>query len=415
VTSGAGAGLSLCIVLSASKQTGGGYHQSMSNLRRALATVPQGAAVSVLDAKGSFRDGIEDLISQGELDRSQVVELPASLPSLADRVVSDSRLMYRLARALLALRGVHVKVSRLARFLDRSDFDLVFFASPAPEAADLHIKPYIWTLWDLCHLDSPEFPEVRTSGKFEAKEDFFSLALRKAALVLVDSHDLVDKAQLYYGIPSKKFVVVPFQAPGSTNTHTHERSSLPAAISPIAGRYFFYPAQLWTHKNHARIIQALHQVNQRGHNFHAVFVGKDHGAGNLLRERVASLGMQENVHFLGYVDDSAIPALYSNSIALVMASYFGPTNLPPLEALELKVPIISSSIHANQLRDAALHFDPDSAEELADHMVSVTDEKTRSRLLRQGERRLREIDREAATGLDHLQQAIQNLSKRLLR
>ena len=407
-------GLSLCIVLSANQQTGGGYHQSMSNLVRILQAVPEGASVSVLDAKRSFTEGLNGLITEGKLNRSQVIELPSSLPSFSDKVVADNRLPYRFARAILSLDGREVKMSPLARYLDRSAFDLVFFASPAPEAAELQVKPFIWTLWDLCHLDSPEFPEVRTWGKFEAREQFFSRALRKAALVLADSQDLVEKAQLYYGVNSEKFVIIPFQAPNAVTIETTDERHLPKPIRHLSGMYYFYPAQLWTHKNHARIIEALHLVNSRGYDHHVVFVGKDHGAGSRLKKKVSDLNLEDRIHFLGYVEDQAISALYAHSIALIMASYFGPTNLPPLEALTLGVPVIASSIHSNQLGDSALYFDPDDAKELAEHMLSLSQEKTRISLVKSGAKHLRLIEKAASTGLHDLSGALHNLTRRLV-
>lgn len=406
--------LSICIVLAASQQTGGGYHQSMSNLMRILEAVPEGTSVSVLDAKKSFSESLNGLIAEGKLNREQIVELPSSLPLFSDKVVVDDRLIYRFARAILSLSGREVKMTLLARYLDLSAFDLVFFASPAPEAAELQVKPFVWTLWDLCHLDSPEFPEVRTWGKFEAKERFFSRALRKAALVLADSRDLVEKAQLYYGVRSEKFVVIPFQAPNTTNERAIDRDNLPDSVRHLSGMYYFYPAQLWTHKNHIRIIEALYLVNSHGYDHHVVFVGKDYGAGDRLKKKVRELNLEDKVHFLGYVDDSAISALYSHSMGLIMASYFGPTNLPPLEALRLGVPVIASLIHSNQLGDSAVYFNPDDAKELAKHMISLSLEETRIDLAKNGVTQLALIDNASTSGLQELSKALQSLTKRLV-
>lgn len=409
------ADFSICVVLSGNQQTGGGYHQALSNLRRILSAVPKEFSISVLDAKGTFRDGINNLIAEGQLRSGQVITLPQILPSLVDRVVADRRLPYRLIRRSLGFLGKSVGVSPLARFLDISAYDLIIFASPCPEAGELTLKPYVWTLWDLCHLDSPEFPEVRTSGKFEARENFNSLAIRKAALVIADSADLVAKAQLYFGARPEKFITIPFQPPVLISTGTHYADLLPARIQNISGQYFFYPAQLWTHKNHLRIVEALYLLKTQGLEYHAVFIGKDHGAGNRIRKQVALAEMENNIHFLGYVEDDVIPALYSNAIALVMASYFGPTNIPPLEALALKVPVIASNIHLNQLGNAALYFDPDSASELAAQMKAVAVPETKSKLVAAGTRRLLEIDSASSIGLGQLTDALERLSKRLIR
>lgn len=406
---------SLAVVLAGGQQTGGGYHQAVTNLRMLLRSLPEDFSVTVVDSRGSFSQELDELVSQGLMTRATIVSLPRRLTSLRDRVLTDSGLLYQFARALLRLSGREVKTSVLARYLDTSSADLVYFASPAPEAADLMIKPFVWTLWDLCHLDSPEFPEVRTSGKFEVREDFNSRAVRKASLVVVDSTELIEKAVRYFGVREEKFVTIPFAPPVTREKKSSAVDNLPDAVRSLAGKYFFYPAQLWTHKNHVRIVEALRELNDAGHDYHAVFVGKDHGAGDALRREISRLSSEDRVHFLGYVEDAAIPALYENSLALVMASYFGPTNIPPLEAMLLNTPVIASDVHQAQLNSAALYFDPDDSHALAKRMIEAAEPETRQRLIKAGQTRLKELDRLRQTGEMALIAGLVGLGKRILR
>lgn len=405
---------SLAVVLSGGQQTGGGYHQSVTNLRMLLANLPEGFSVSIVDARGSFSRDLLIMREEGLLQRSEVLIPPKKLPTLRDRLVSDKSFPFRIIRALFKLVGVDAEVSVLARFLDTGDADLVYFTSPAPEAAELMQKPFIWTLWDLCHLDSPEFPEVRTSGKFESREVFNSRALRKAAAVVADSAELIAKAREYFGVRESKFVTIPFAPPASRLGESPNTRVLPTEVAELSGKYFFYPAQLWTHKNHLRIAEAIGKVRDRGYDLHAVFVGKDHGAGEAIRREISVLGVAAYIHFLGYVEDQEIPALYENSVGLVMASYFGPTNIPPVEAMLLKTPIIASEVHREQLGDAAIFFNPDDASELAEGMIALVDTRTRERLIARGEKRLKYLDKQRESGQRELVQRILTLQKRLL-
>jgi glycosyltransferase involved in cell wall biosynthesis len=336
------------------------------------------------------------------------------MATFRDRVVVEDGLFFRFARWILSLRGVSIGSSPLARYLDNSDTDLVYFVTPTTSAHELQIKPFVWTLWDLCHLDSPEFPEVRTSGKFEAREATISQNLRKAALVIVDSAELEENARRSYGITSDKFVTIPFAPPvGIVESHT-KAVSLPPEVKDIAGKYVFYPAQLWTHKNHRRIAEAIALLKDRGGDIHAVFVGKDHGAGASLRRSIEALGVGDNIHFLGYVEDEMVPELYRASLGLVMASYFGPTNIPPLEALLLGVPVIASKQHTEQLGDAALFFDPDDAEELANAIESLSSPATRKKLETRGKALVAATDNQRSEGYRELSHRLELLAKRLL-
>jgi glycosyltransferase involved in cell wall biosynthesis len=405
----------LTVVLSGRAQTGGGYHQALTSLEGILKNLPPHYRVKVLDEKGTFTQGLNRLVDAGLLKHTCIDTVPRRLPTFRDRVVTESGVLYRFVRWLLTFRGFDAPSSVLARYLDTSDTDLVYFATPTMGAHELHIKPFIWTLWDLCHLDSPEFPEVRTSGKFEAREKSISQNVRKAALVVVDSKTLESNARLSYGITADKFVTIPFSPPQSVMQNTTAESELPSPIRDITGRYVFYPAQLWTHKNHLRIAQALSILIKKGHDIHAVFIGKDHGAGARLRENIAALGVADRVHFLGYVDDQVVPELYRHSLGLVMASYFGPTNIPPLEALQLDVPVIASLQHKEQLGNAALYFDPDNAEELADRILELGDSAVVKKLRANGNKLLASLEVTQSEGYADLSARIEALEKRLLR
>jgi glycosyltransferase involved in cell wall biosynthesis len=58
------------------------------------------------------------------------------------------------------------------------------------------------------------------------------------------------------------------------------------------------------------------------------------------------------------------------SVGLVMPTFFGPSNIPPLEAWHFGRPVITSDIEGlrEQSGDAALLVDPRSAEALAEAM-----------------------------------------------
>ena len=62
-------------------------------------------------------------------------------------------------------------------------------------------------------------------------------------------------------------------------------------------------------------------------------------ASSTTRERSrASAGIAAHVHFLGFVDTEDLVALYQHAHALTYLSFFGPENLPPLEAFALGLP-----------------------------------------------------------------------------
>jgi glycosyltransferase involved in cell wall biosynthesis len=74
----------------------------------------------------------------------------------------------------------------------------------------------------------------------------------------------------------------------------------------------------------------------------------------------------EHIIRLGYVNDSQLRALYENALCLLFPSFYEGFGLPPLEAMSCGCPVISSNKAClpEIYRDAALYFDPTSAEEI---------------------------------------------------
>ncbi|MCU0596541.1 MAG: glycosyltransferase [Desulfobacterota bacterium] len=101
-----------------------------------------------------------------------------------------------------------------------------------------------------------------------------------------------------------------------------------------------------------------------------VFVGSKKNGYLSTMELVHRLHLTSKVHFLGYVPDIDMPELYRRARALLMPTYYGPTNIPPLEAMALGCPVAASRIYGmpEQLGEAALYFDPGSVGQIAEAM-----------------------------------------------
>jgi glycosyltransferase involved in cell wall biosynthesis len=97
----------------------------------------------------------------------------------------------------------------------------------------------------------------------------------------------------------------------------------------------------------------------------------------------AELGIQERVHFAGWVDQEDKPALYSAAVAVLFPSHYEGFGLPPLEAMTCGTPVIVSdrSSLPEVVRDGGLCVDADDLDALAGAMERVaSDAALRSRL-----------------------------------
>lgn len=274
--------------------------------------------------------------------------------------------------------------------------DLVYFVTPAIAALGLQRINYITTVWDLCHRDTPEFPEVREFNTFFMRESLYRHLFAPAILVLTDSPELADRASFRYGVDRDRFLPMPFSASPLLREATLTVEEVRSRYQ-IPLQYFYYPAQFWAHKNHIRILDALCILREK-HKFQpiVVFSGKDYGNLNWVKNSITKRRLESQVIVLGFVASEEVSALYQGAAGIVMPTYFGPTNLPPLEAWSIGVPLIYSANLSGQVRDAAEMVDPDDAQSIANAMLNVLSYTRRAELIAAGKRRLEEIDSERA-------------------
>ena len=91
-------------------------------------------------------------------------------------------------------------------------------------------------------------------------------------------------------------------------------------------------------------------------------------------QRIAlDLKLHDAVHFLGFVSLEGLVWLYRQALALTHVTFFGPDNLPPLEAFALGCPVIASRVEGaeEQLGNAALLVDPSDEMQIAEAIRCV--------------------------------------------
>jgi glycosyltransferase involved in cell wall biosynthesis len=151
--------------------------------------------------------------------------------------------------------------------------------------------------------------------------------------------------------------------------------------------YIYYPAQLWMHKNHVTLLKALKIVHKKIPEIVLVLSGARQNAAGEIFTMIHEMDLDEKVRYLGYVPDSQIPILYKNAKMLVMPTFFGPTNIPTLEAFYYGCPAVISDIPGvtEQTGNAALLFNPRSEHDLAEKILLLLENKQlRAELIQRG-------------------------------
>ncbi len=298
----------------------------------------------------------------------------------------------------IALDAFHADRKAATAFRS-AGIDLLLMLGPYGPAFSW-LTPFVMSVYDLNHRLQPEFPEVSAFGEFDRREYLYTNVCRYATLVIVDSEVGKEDLLRFYGhlIDADRVRILPYFSPvAQAPMPAPQELSRVAAKHRLPKRYFFYPAQFWRHKNHALIVQALKIIaDKTGERIPVVFCGSysDYARALNFKEMWASaaqLGLTNEVRYLGPVPDEDMAALYAQSVALVMPTFFGPTNIPPLEAWHFGRPVITSDIRGlrEQTGDAGLLVDPRSPEALADAMLRLwRDDALCTTLAERGRKRL---------------------------
>lgn len=309
---------------------------------------------------------LSELEADGTIELSVLV--PAEVPGAEGDVEHESPHRYPNStlsklRSLIASTPVGgilaavLPLSPLSRSLKALNPDLVYFPSPNIHAMGLYKYPHVFTVWDLGHRELRQFPEFANPVEYFLRERLYRKAFLRASRIVTDSKWTGERLEEIYGLASDNWLSL-----GMAFT-----VSVPSNIKPIDfdGPYFLYPAQRWPHKNHRTLLEAFAEVVKVRPDAKIVLIGSSKGGGVDIDSWIRELGISKSVVDMGFVDSDTTYGLVSGARAVVMPTFLGPTNLPPLEAASLGVPSIVSDVH---------HFD----EDLGTHLTLVAPDEASS-------------------------------------
>ena len=154
--------------------------------------------------------------------------------------------------------------------------------------------------------------------------------------------------------------------------------------------FVFFPANDWAHKNHDRLITALHLLKQRGLNIRCVLTGTQNNIYPTLAKKIQELNLGNEFCHLGRVTRQEIAWLFHHARMLVFPSLFEGFGIPLVEAMECNLPIACSD--TSSLPEvaglAAIYFDPYQPREIAEVIEHIWEkEELRSKLIERGQKR----------------------------
>lgn len=282
------------------------------------------------------------------------------------------KLINHLGKWVPAIHEIMKYHSRLKRIACSMDIKFMWFLSNVQIPIDV---PYLCTVWDLQHRLQPWFPEVGSLKKWHACKSHYTDMLQRASVIIAGTQAGKEEIVRFYNIPPKNVRLLAHPTPRfaingpycDCQDNVLDKYNIPSG-------YLFYPAQFWPHKNHAGLLAAVHILREKyGLNLPVVFVGDDKGNKDYIKLLASQFDLSDQVYYLGFVPQDDLVGLYRNAFVLIYLTFFGPENLPPLEAFALGCPVIASAVPGaeEQLGKAAILVNPSDYEQIALEIKSL--------------------------------------------
>jgi glycosyltransferase involved in cell wall biosynthesis len=240
-------------------------------------------------------------------------------------------------------------------------------------------------------------------------------SVHRANHIIADSTHTAHDLQEVWNVPASKLSVVQ----GAVD-HLHFRPVTDAArLSSVRTRYglgdnpyILSISRLEPRKNHVRLIEAFHHARQEANLPHKLIIGGRKGwLYDEIFAKVTELGLQEQVHFCGFVAEADLPALYSGADFVAYPSLYEGFGLPIVEALGCGTPVLTgdNSCLPEAAGPGAVYVNSLDVESIAEGIVRLaTDRALATQLANAGRAHAAQFtwERSAAQLLDAYQKTL---------
>jgi glycosyltransferase involved in cell wall biosynthesis len=232
----------------------------------------------------------------------------------------------------------------------------------------------VYTLYDLSFLENHTW--TTEENRYGCFKGVFQAATHADWIVAISRHTLGRFLDFFPHFPRDRTSVI-YPASRFAEAGGEKLKPYPGLVRR---GYWLSVGTVEPRKNHLTLLRAYALLTTRRQNPGPLVIAG--GEGWLikdLRKQLSDLGLQRQVHLVGYVDDSTLRWLYTNALCHVFVSLYEGFGMPVLESMSCGTPVIasrSSSIPEIVGWDQAcgLLVDPESPEDICCAMEKLCDQ-----------------------------------------
>ncbi|MDO9535306.1 MAG: glycosyltransferase family 4 protein [Bacillota bacterium] len=161
--------------------------------------------------------------------------------------------------------------------------------------------------------------------------------------VVCCSRYMKDELQNVFQLPEEKIEIIPNGIRPEAYQPSDQASIMETLPVDPHEKIIFYIGRLVKEKGVQVLLDAAPAILERFPNARFVIAGKGPFEESL-QAQARNLGLEDKVHFLGYVNDQARNSLYDSASVAVFASLYEPFGIVALEAMASGTPVVVSSV-----------------------------------------------------------------------
>jgi len=302
------------------------------------------------------------------------------------RIKSGLRKIYNFLQ-----RSYRATSSNLRGPLSENGVDVLF----CPFTATVRAEPGIPVVSLVCDLQHRDYPQFFSPDEYHTREYHFSEVCKRADAIVCISETTRKSVIRHLNVDPGKISAIPICI--QSRLAGLDASNISEHLLDLridARPYMFYPANFWPHKNHQTLLDAYEMYVSRNpdREMDLVFTGALDDAQRELKEKVRSMGLKGRVHFLGYLPEEKMLAVWKSCSFMVFPSLYEGFGIPVLEAMQFGKPVLCSNVTSlpEVAGDAALYFDPREPDEIVRCLERIMDnQELYVELVRRGQERVK--------------------------
>ena len=213
-----------------------------------------------------------------------------------------------------------------------------------------------------------------------------------SSIVTVSNSARRDLLRLHGVAPDRVAVVHEAASPAFRPIADREWLENVRARYALPRQFMLYVGTIEPRKNLSRLMSAFADARKAGIPHHLVCVGPYGWSSRNLAGHIERLGIQDVVHFTGYVPFEHLPAIYNLGEFFAFPSLYEGFGLPVVEAMACGIPVLTSTTSSlgEIAGDAAETIDPADTDAIANAIVRLaSDQDLRRDRAERGLRRAR--------------------------